>query len=361
MSPEIIKIAIISPRNTLNGGNLLLTRLGDDLTSVGHKINRLYIFRSSSVAHAIIFAPLQFLLAALSLIKSESKYVILTHYATYPFLFMPFVKKIIFIQDLEWLFWKASANPLLEHLFERIFTLLYLSCDIIISGNSYITSRLQKLGSNSITKIRDLPQIIQYDVSIKPKEVISCERTDVNRRYDLTFIIRKGYHKNKTMYLKLIKELEDKYRLIRLRILVIDFTCTFSIPPSSIHTYIILSTQQQTHLFNIYNDSRIFVLLSLHEGYGLPPLEAMYYGAIPIVTYNGGSQLYMYSFPALHLAASTSAADLVCLITKLISLRSDDYYSLRDHLQTSATQIYERSESARSTFATLFSDIISTH
>jgi glycogen synthase len=71
----------------------------------------------------------------------------------------------------------------------------------------------------------------------------------------------------------------------------------------------------------IYSKSKIFIHLSDHEGFGLPPLEAMGSGCVPLCRHSGGVIAYMSHFEAhgLLLQKTQSVDDIVYSFNSLLN------------------------------------------
>jgi glycosyltransferase involved in cell wall biosynthesis len=91
---------------------------------------------------------------------------------------------------------------------------------------------------------------------------------------------------------------------------------------------------------DLYSRSKIFLLLSESEGFGLPPLEAMGAGCVPVCRDAGGPQSYMLdSLGDLLLPLSMSIQD-ICL--KLLVILNDPV-ALQNYSDTSR-RIFQQGE-----------------
>jgi glycosyltransferase involved in cell wall biosynthesis len=92
------------------------------------------------------------------------------------------------------------------------------------------------------------------------------------------------------------------------------------------------SPDQSVIVDEIYNRSRVFIMPSLQEGFGLPCIEAMACGCALVTTFNGGSKDY-----AIHgeTALVSEPADVAAMADHIEKLLTDDRYrielALRGH------------------------------
>jgi glycosyltransferase involved in cell wall biosynthesis len=203
--------------------------------------------------------------------------VIFNHYST--FLLSFFIKKtkrIYYVQGIEWEFFK---NKLLSNIFKLIFIEVYKS-GMIITTNKYISQRLTNEGIN-----------VNFETSIWANPAfLSTQRLIII--YDYIMVVAKPPLKRLDLYLKFIDlSLKNKMR-------VAVITTEDSIGErirKDIDCILIRPTVSE--MKNHFSRSKCFIHLSDSEGFGLPPLEAMGAGCIPICRDSGGVTTYMSNSP----------------------------------------------------------------
>ena len=204
--------------------------------------------------------------------------LIFTHYATLPLaLLVPSHLRYFFVQGVEWNF---VRNRVLSAALRRIVLGAYRSGHVI-SANAFLTSQLAAEGLE-----------VAFEAPIWADPVFRG-RLDAHRDIDFALMLRKGAIKRVDLYGQFI----DLARARGLRILAI--TPEDEIAESmgnSVHELLVRPSAEQMRA--AYERSKCFVLLSEHEGFGLPPLEAMGSGCVPVCRDSGGVRAFMQD-PAL--------------------------------------------------------------
>lgn len=199
--------------------------------------------------------------------------VIFTHYATLPLaLLVAPQERWVFVQDLEWRF---LAAPLPAGLLRTVIIFLYRRCRLI-AANGYLKAELQQLG---LTVDAEAP--IWADRAFLSTEVAP-------RDIDLVMVLRKGAHKRLDLYFSLLRRLES----MDSKPTVAVITTEDEIAAQVLSVRCWLRPDVPT-MRSIYERTRCFVHLSEHEGFGLPPLEAMAAGCVPYCRDSGGVRAYM--------------------------------------------------------------------
>ena len=85
---------------------------------------------------------------------------------------------------------------------------------------------------------------------------------------------------------------------------------------NSISSLNLLVNPSSTHYKNSY--IRIFICSSTYEGYGLPSLEAMECGCIPILYPNNGTHEYANTIPQCFISRSATAIDIIFQIKQIL-------------------------------------------
>lgn len=293
MSMNAKRIYFILPSLRISGGVIEAVKFGQKLNESGffvefismwsadNKItnNSLNIKSLTSFSPKVIFALPQLLVIVIKffyyLVKNNIRrdYFVMTHYVTAIFaLFIPSSRRVFFVQDLEWEF---VNNIILKNILRITLLKIYKSSKIVVA-NKYLFDKLSGCGIRdlSIYPIWSDGEFRQYESNTKDIDVL--------------FILRKGHHKKIDMYLKANEIFkENKLKVVAITTDDVIFQKTKNLI-SEIHT-----RPSRSEIKRLYNRSTFFLLLSEHEGFALPPLEAMGAGCVPICRDSGGPQAYM--------------------------------------------------------------------
>ncbi len=102
-------------------------------------------------------------------------------------------------------------------------------------------------------------------------------------------VLRNGHYKRLDLYRQFIAKCISKNNLT-LAVITPEIKIFNEIKESVDFCYFCPSIADMR---DIYSRSKIFIHLSDHEGFGLPPLEAMGAGCIPLCRNSGGVRAYM--------------------------------------------------------------------
>ncbi|WP_431048567.1 glycosyltransferase [Roseateles sp. L2-2] len=200
---------------------------------------------------------------------------IFTHYATVPLaLLVPRAQRLFFVQDLEWHF---VANKLLSGGIRAMLKRIYRT-GRIVSANAYLTKALEAEG---LPVAHELPIWADRFFAEGPSPSPS-------RGTDFAMVLRKGAHKRLDLYLDFIRRCHEAGRSV-----------TVITPEDDIADQVrhqvanCLLRPSAEAMREAYAHSRCFIHLSDHEGFGLPPLEAMGAGCVPVCRDSGGVRAFM--------------------------------------------------------------------
>lgn len=200
---------------------------------------------------------------------------IFTHYSTIPLAFLvPKTTRYFFVQGVEWQF---TSNKIVSAILKRIIVAAYRS-GRIISANRFLTNQMQQEG---LTVTAEMP--IWSEAIFRTKSL-------ANRDIDYVMVLRKGEVKRLDLYRHFVALAVLKNR----RIAVITTEDDLALEFSSIVSEILLRPTADA-MREIYMRSHCFIHLSDHEGFGLPPLESMGSGCVPICRDSGGIRAFLYS------------------------------------------------------------------
>ncbi len=228
----------------------------------------------------------------------------LTHYSTLPFAwFTPPARRYCFLQGEEWLF---AAPGFLRRPFTRFVLFSYAHCQVI-TANRYLTEKLQSVG---LMPVAEAP--IWADSSFYSPPLV-CSRS-----VDLVMVLRRGHIKRLDLYLQLLNAAKKSN----------DLSCAVITSEDDIAAAVFefadicLLRPSIAEMRALYQRSKVFVLLSEREGFGLPPLEAMGSGCVPLCRDSGGVRCYMTGGLALNLIPLDASIGVV--LQRLRALLADD-------------------------------------
>jgi len=292
-----METVLVVPSLKISGGNREALRLATDLIRAGQMASVLTMWSSPHAMHssapveqlsgwlpraayAVVELPMlayRFARWIAARRRSTGKLadaMVFTHYATLPLaLLVPRDRRFFFVQDLEWNF---IGDGLASQLLRRIVLAIYRT-GRIISANPYLTRSLSEEGLNIAVEAP-----IWADPSFGGP-------VDGARDIDFVMVLRKGPHKRLDLYLDFINRTVARGRL---HVAVIT-------PEDDIATRVqdkvteCLLRPSVAEMQQLYGRSKCFIHLSEHEGFGLPPLEAMGSGCVPLCRNSGGVQAFM--------------------------------------------------------------------
>lgn len=293
------RVCIVLPSLKISGGNRELLRLADDLTASGREVTVVCMWRSpheSSAGHHVVRylsdwktdprrAVLQlprlwwrFLCLATrhpDASAARTAAWIFSHYATLPLsLCVPRNRRWYFVQDIEWRF---LANPLLAAVLKRVILYFYAR-GRTLSANAYLSSELRTLGLN-----------VALEAPIWADSRFGGPLTG-HRDIDVVMVLRKGHHKRTDLYVEFIRLAQAAGLQWRLAVITPEDAIHAQVS-SLVTTCLVRPTAQAMR--ELYARARVFLHLSEHEGFGLPPLEAMGSGCVPVCRDSGGVRAYM--------------------------------------------------------------------
>lgn len=284
----------ILPSLKTAGGNLEVIRLADDVRRQGKTVAVVSMWqRPNPIATdgvptiTLYDRPVNIFLAFLSIPLIAARFIkmvrhskashtkfVFTHFATYLLhIFTPKSQRWFFTQALEWYFVKARA---LQSAL-KLFILSANRSGHVLTANPFLTRSLEGEG---------ITVAATADIWADP---FFADGTDELRIYDVALMFRKGTPKRADWGIALLEAL----RIIRpdLRIVAVSPDEEFADHISADIDFLL--RPEKSVLRQTYHRSRVFVLFSDHEGFGLPPLEAMGCGCVPLCRDSGGVRAYM--------------------------------------------------------------------
>lgn len=290
--PATQSIALVVPSAKLSGGTLEVVRLAREWRAAGHQVCLIEMWQSPHPIEAEIpsvmlsrrrtnplLAMTQLPVISAAFVRASRKLpastqFVFTHYATLALApFVPRRRRWIFVQDLEWTF--VPSGPLRTSL--AAFLLWNMRRARLLSTNAYLTGELRRL---------DLDSVVAAPIWADPTflDDRSSERT-----HDVLVPLRKGAHKRSDLAYRFIAILREQRPDARIAIVTTEDGHEELVSDKT-H---IFRRLDRTAMRDLYLRCRTIVLLSDHEGFGLPPLEAMGCGCVPVVRDAGGPRVYM--------------------------------------------------------------------
>jgi glycosyltransferase involved in cell wall biosynthesis len=232
--------------------------------------------------------------------RKEAPPLVLTHYTTLPLaLLVTRQSRWFFVQDLEWLFLK----PTLVQRLAKWIILAFLRRGRVLTTNSYLKKALTEHGVD-----------VQGVVPTWADEQFGYATASPSggRSIDVVLVLRRGAHKWLQGYEAAIGLLSKPHKgHPPLRVAVITPDAELASRFQS-RVQECLYQPQLEEMRALYARSRCLLHLSEHEGFGLPPLEAMGAGCIPICRDSGGVQTYMQGPLQSQLLPREWSVEIIC-------------------------------------------------
>lgn len=233
---------------------------------------------------------------------------IFTHYSTLPLaMLVPKRTRWFFVQDLEWRF---LGEGILARLLKNLILLVY-SRSCLLAANAGLEAALLRVG----LKV-DAVAPIWADVEF-------LQTGNENRDIDVLMVLRKGAHKRLDFYLAVISKLADETN-IRMVVITTEDEIAEQVRSLVAECHV---RANMVAMSALYARSKLFLHLSEHEGFGLPPLEAMGAGCVPVCRDSGGPLSYMKDALSDLLLPLTLSQNEICKV--VIALLADPVELLR--------------------------------
>jgi len=318
---------LLIPSLKVTGGNIEAIKLIQELSPLGddssHNANIFVLWKSlndikiskdrviflsswigkrNSAFFHIFYLFFKFLIIG----KRDKKDWIFTHYSTLLFsLAIPRKRRYFFVQDLEW---KFLDNNLFQYFLKFIILKIYSNGKIIVA-NDYLQEKISSYGLDIYGNAD-----IWADVNF-----LETNTDQSVRAIDGVMVLRNGGYKRLDLYREFIfKSIQNND--ITLAVITPEINIFEEFKDLVDYCYFTPSLEMMRE---IYSKSKIFLHFSDHEGFGLPPLEAMGAGCVPLCRDSGGINAYMRTlkFDGLILEKSNNVDQIIIVFKSLIANR----------------------------------------
>lgn len=289
-----MEYGLVVPSLKVSGGVREALRLAEDMATDGLPVHTIAMWRSPHTMdtdlplHQLCDAPPRPSRAAFELPllwwrfrrwlqheHGDDLTVIFTHYVTLPLsLLLPRGRRVYFVQDLEW---KFVGSRLLSAAL-RAFIIYFYRRGRILTANNYLTSAMHSLGIE-----------VQGEALIWADSAFATDSAP-RRDIDFVMVLRKGHHKRLDLYLAFICAISERAPTRRIAVISTEDSLAAQVRDRVAESHVRPSV---VDMRAIYARSKVFVHLSEHEGFGLPPLEAMGAGCVPLCRDSGGVRAFM--------------------------------------------------------------------
>jgi len=265
--------------------------------------------------------------------KRKSSFI-LTHYTTlFLSFFLPSSSSIIFCQDIEWLF-VPPRSP-----FRLVLRSMIIYCYARASCIVCTTVQLQRYFS------RILPKSIKYfihPIDTQDSRIPKYDYSDFSQRdFDVLIILRKSWRKNSELSLLLLQSYARYWSSFGITFAVVNATGSdIGLSEGVCKSFYFFNTLPHKSMLELYRCSRLLFFPSLHEGFGLPVLEATNAGCIPILFRNHGSSSFIPADYQYYLSHRQNVYSILCTLRNALSISSGDYICLFAKLVASVNRYH---------------------
>lgn len=177
------------------------------------------------------------------------------------------------VQDIESKFYKSN--------FLNFLALLTYKSNKVVPCNEYLKIELKKMRVKIYSS---------FNIGITDQFLNELQNNN-QRAFDLLYFPRKDRNKNLSLMLDFLKSIK-----FNLKIALVsqdkEIFKHFSSDDFKRHSITYITPLSEEELIKVYDNSKVFLSTSLHEGFSLPPLEAMSRGCLVILYPSGGPELY---------------------------------------------------------------------
>jgi len=274
---------------SLHGGNRVLIELANQLANSNYDVEIIIpkgnYFTSYEINKniRIIEAGVDLKIRKLNYIfflfyfifRLPRKFIIANYFLTVPAAYFAsrFLggKYIFIVQDLEYLFFKQPFR----FFFKKIFKWC-IDKGQLISANPYLTQQIKSLYKHS-------PNL---EINIGPSDNFFIKpMTSTYKKYDIIYFLRDDPHKRIDLFDKFLEINNRKYNIL-------GVTQNLKLKDKYKKHLEVVIPKNDLELIDLFDQSKILILTSQHEGFSLPPLEGMARGVPPVLFECGGPSTY---------------------------------------------------------------------
>ena len=261
-------IIIIKLYNNLGGGNIVLDRLSEKYSSITLLKNQKKLLNIFIIIYKLLY---------LKLVYSKNKFIFLSSDPIICILlFFSRIKFIRFVQADDLIILKDRIPNFFFYFYKYIYKISFSQKYFV---NSFFVKNLMKKRYN---KQNNYLGIVHPGSNFKLN-------INIKKEFFLIYILRKAPWKGKDFFLKII----NKNILLDKNVLIIDVDNLIHENFSS--NFTIIKKIQPKEIEHYYHKSFFYLSTSENEGFGLPGLEAITCGCMPIMPKHGGHLDYIKS------------------------------------------------------------------
>jgi glycosyltransferase involved in cell wall biosynthesis len=195
----------------------------------------------------------------------------------------------------------------------------------------YIFLYKKTLKENIICNSIFINNLIKQKYNISPLFIINPgtdldEGKETYKKFDILYILRKAPWKNSSLFFKLLNSLSlEDYKILIINYDSLDFKINEN------RNISILGPQNKKQLSNLYKQSNFYLSTTINEGFGLPALEAMACGCIPIVPDRGGHTDFAINFTNSYFYEQNSIVNLLHTLSEIYNIDHETLAIIRDN------------------------------
>lgn len=272
------KTILILPSLNESGGKKIAEEFA---YSLDKNYSRIFIFKNTKINFiSLIFIYLYRLIYILFELykKNRNSIFILTHYTTLPLRILPFLNFKYFYQDHEY---KFVSNHFFSFLIKVLISL--------VATFTQTTSTSKFLNPPYIFRKKNHSIFPIWINTVNPKFQPTRDKKIKFKNKKVILVLRPGNHKNALFTEKVANELSFQENL-EISVLLFRYKPLIISNNKKIKIFHQMSFKA---LINLYKANSYLIYLSLEEGFGLIPLEAMFYNCQPILFKNTGTKNYI--------------------------------------------------------------------
>ncbi len=344
------KTLIILPKKNNSGGNTEVLYFINNLNSFGYKTKVKYLFtKKPNFKNIKDFIQITRDWYSIFKLSKKTKNIILTHYSTlfFALLFLHNKQLTILIQSAEWKV--VSKFKYIQFISKLIHFVAFKKINNFIFANNILIEEFKN--DYLISKIFEnkFVNIILYPIghNHRKSEYITKFK---NRKNDIFLLLRNNWVKRYDLYIETLEEISNLYPpeiLNEINIYIVDLSSKKLKLPSNKFNLKYSKEISHSEFKKILKESKLLLYLSCYEGFGLPPLEAMHEGCIPIITNNHGQYNYLRKNSKLVLDKESEPKVIANRVKFLLNGEDKELINNLNKLSEEAEKYYKYAEDLR--------------